>query len=78
MTVGSTSIKVKLKDIEEEKGAIVPNTQAFIELIQEKNFTGKCNRVNSKNNKTCFIQLSIPIFTIANNNTLTSVICGSI
>ena len=36
MTVGSTSIKVKLKDIEEEKTAIVPNTQAFIELIQEK------------------------------------------
>ena len=36
MTVGSTSIKVKLKDIEEEKKAIVPSTQAFIELIQEK------------------------------------------
>ena len=40
MTVGSTSIKVKLKDIEEEKGAIVPNTQAFIELIQEKTLQG--------------------------------------
>ena len=36
MTVGSTSIKVKLKDIEEEKNAIVPSTQAFIELVQEK------------------------------------------
>ncbi len=36
MTVGSTSIKVKLKDIEEEKTASVPNTQAFIELIQEE------------------------------------------
>lgn len=35
MTVGSTSIKVKLKDEEEEKGAIVPSTQAFIELVQE-------------------------------------------
>ena len=33
MTVGSTSIKVKLKNVEEEKKAIVPNTQAFIELI---------------------------------------------
>ena len=36
MTVGSTSIKVKVKGIEEEKTAIVPNTQAFIELVQEK------------------------------------------
>ena len=36
MTVGSTSVKVKLKNIEEEKTSIVPNTQAFIELIQEK------------------------------------------
>ena len=36
MTVGSTSVKVKQKNIEEEKTAIVPNTQAFIELIQEK------------------------------------------
>ena len=36
MTVGSTSIKVKLKDVEEEKKAIVPSTQAFIELIQEE------------------------------------------
>ena len=36
MTVGSTSIKVKLKNIEEEKSSIVPNTQAFIELVQEE------------------------------------------
>ena len=36
MTVGSTSIKVKLKNEEEEKNAIVPSTQAFVELIQEK------------------------------------------
>ena len=36
MTVGSTSIKVKVKGIEEEKKAIIPNTQAFIELVQEK------------------------------------------
>lgn len=36
MTVGSTSIKVKMKDIEEEKKAIVPNTEAFIELVQQK------------------------------------------
>ena len=36
MTVGSTSIKVKLKNEEEEKNAIVPSTQAFVELVQEK------------------------------------------
>jgi len=36
MTVGSTSVKVKLKNIEEEKNTIVPNTQAFIELVQER------------------------------------------
>jgi len=36
MTVGSTSIKVKLKGEEEEKSAIVPSTQAFMELIQDK------------------------------------------
>jgi len=36
MTVGSTSITVKLKNEEEEKNAIVPSTQAFIELVQEK------------------------------------------
>ena len=36
MTVGSTSITVKLKNEEEEKEAIVPSTQAFIELVQEK------------------------------------------
>ncbi|MBQ3144981.1 MAG: ATP-dependent zinc metalloprotease FtsH [Clostridia bacterium] len=36
MTVGSTSVKVKLKGVEEEKQAIVPSTQAFIELVQEQ------------------------------------------
>ena len=36
MTVGSTSIKVKMKDNEEEKKSIVPNTEAFIELVQQK------------------------------------------
>ena len=36
MTVGSTTVKVKLKDLEKEKTAIVPSTQAFIELVQEQ------------------------------------------
>ena len=36
MTVGSTSVKVTLKGEDKPKNCIVPNTQAFIELIQEK------------------------------------------
>mgnify|MGYP007070002676 CR=1 FL=1 len=36
MTVGSTNVKVKMKGQEEEKKAIVPNIEAFIELVQEK------------------------------------------
>ena len=36
MTVGTTSVKVKIKDVEKEKNAIVPSTQAFIELVQEQ------------------------------------------
>ena len=36
MTVGSTSVKLKYKGEEEEKTAIVPSTQAFIELVQDK------------------------------------------
>ena len=40
MTTGSQSIKIKLKDVEEEKNAIVPNVQAFMELIQQKSEEG--------------------------------------
>ena len=36
MTVGSTSVKVKVKNAEEEKKSVVPNTEAFIELVQQK------------------------------------------
>ena len=38
MTVGSTSVKVKIRGEEEgkEKKTIVPNTQAFIELILKR------------------------------------------
>ena len=36
MTVGSTTLKVKLKDVEEKKSTIVPSTQAFTEFIQQK------------------------------------------
>lgn len=36
MTTGSTSVKVKLANEEEEKKTIVPSTQTFMDLIQEK------------------------------------------
>ena len=36
MTVGSTSVKVKVKNLKEEKKSVVPNTEAFIELVQQK------------------------------------------
>jgi len=36
MTVGSTSVKVKVKNVKEEKKSVVPNTEAFIELVQQK------------------------------------------
>ena len=36
MTVNSTKVKVKIKNQEEEKISIVPNTQAFMELVQQK------------------------------------------
>ena len=36
MTTGSTSVKVKQKNVEEEKKTIVPNTESFITLIQSK------------------------------------------
>lgn len=36
MTVGSTTVKVKLNGEKEEKTTIVPSTQAFMEFIQQK------------------------------------------
>ena len=36
MTVGSTTVNVKIKNEEKEKTTIVPNTEAFMDLIQQK------------------------------------------
>ena len=36
LTVGSTTAKIKLKDVEDEQTSIIPSTQAFTELIQQK------------------------------------------
>ena len=40
MTVGSTTVEVTLKGEEEPKTGIIPSTQAFIELVQEKSQEG--------------------------------------
>ena len=41
MTSGSTTAKVKYKDVEEEKAVSILNSQAFAELIQNKTLEGK-------------------------------------
>ena len=48
MTVGSTTVKVKLKNQEEEKTTIVPSTEAFMELIQQKTEDGIEFKLNQK------------------------------
>lgn len=48
MTTGSQNIKVKVKDVEKEKSAVVPSIQAFIELVQEKVDEGNPIEVEQK------------------------------
>ena len=63
MTVGSTAIKVKLKNEEEEKNAIVPSTQAFIELVQQKVQEG--NVIDLKQKKTnILVRISDTLFSL--------------
>ena len=63
MTVGSTTVKVKLKNIEKEKTGIIPSTQAFIELIQQKVEEG--NNIELIQNPTnIFVTISTTIFSI--------------
>lgn len=63
MTVGSTSAKVKLKDVEKEKNAIIPNTQAFMEFIQEKKLEG--NEINLiQKPQNVFLKIPSTLFTI--------------
>ncbi len=63
MTVGSTAIKVKLKEWRRRKKAIVPSTQAFIELVQEKVQEG--NVIDLKQKKTnIFVRISDTLFNL--------------
>ncbi len=48
MTTGSTTVKVKLKNEDEEKTAIVPDTEAFITLVQDKVAEGNDIKLNQK------------------------------
>ena len=54
MTVGSTSVKVKVKNEEEEKTAIVPNTESFITLIQDN--VAKGNEIELIQNPKGFLE----------------------
>ena len=48
MTTGSSTVKVKLKNEDEEKTAIVPDTEAFITLVQDKVAEGNDIKLNQK------------------------------
>ena len=63
MTVGSTSIKVKVKDVEEEKHSIVPNTEAFIGLVQQKVAEGNEIELIQKP-KNAITQISTALFSL--------------
>ena len=63
MRVGSTSVKVKLKEEEKEKTGIVPNTQAFIELIQEKVAEGNSIEL-VQNPQSLIVTISQTVFSL--------------
>ena len=64
MTVGSTTVKVKLRDIEEEKTAIIPSTQAFIELIQQKKLEDGSEFELIQKPANVFLSISSTIFSL--------------
>ena len=63
MTVGSTSVKVKLKNETEEKTGIIPSTQAFIELIQNKVEEGNEIHLEQKR-QNAFLTIFENLFTL--------------
>jgi len=62
MTVNSSSVNVKLRDEDEEKKAIVPNIQAFIELVQEKVDQG--NEIELIQKTNILLSITSNIFTL--------------
>ena len=63
MTVGSSSAKVKLRGEEEEKKTSIPNTQAFVELIQTKVLEGNNIEFNQKK-QNVFISIAEALFSL--------------
>ncbi len=63
MTVGSTSVKVKMKNEDEDKKAVVPNTEAFIVLVQQKVAEGNEIELIQKP-KSIITQISSTLFTL--------------
>ena len=63
MTTGSTNVKVKIKNVEEEKETSVPNTESFIELIQTKVAEGNDIELIQKP-KSIFVQIPSIIISI--------------
>ncbi len=63
MTVGSTSVKVKMKNVDEEKKSVLPNTEAFIGLVQQKVAEGNEIELIQKP-KSIVTQISSTLFTL--------------
>ena len=64
MTVGSTTVKVKLKNVEKEKTVIIPSTQAFVELIQEKVEQGNDKFELIQKPTNVFLTISTTLFSL--------------
>ena len=64
MTVGSTTVKVKLKNVEKEKTVIIPSTQAFVELIQEKVEQGNDQFELIQKPTNVFLTISTTLFSL--------------
>ena len=62
MTTGSTTVKVKIKNVEEEKTSIVPETESFMGLIQTKVAEGNEIELIQKP-KSIFTQIASVIIT---------------
>ena len=59
MTIGSSNVKVNIKNNDKEKSAIIPYTEAYIELVQEKVDEGN-DITLIQNLSTVFYSVSIP------------------
>ena len=63
MTVGSTNLEIKLKNDDKEYTAIIPSTQAFVELVQKEVENG--NNIDLKQNKqNAIITISDRLFAL--------------